>query len=70
MKQWFIEGSQGDESLQLKDVPYPEPGDYEILVKFYAASLNFRDIMIANVWPCKNHSESAPQAVQLSNYRE
>lgn len=49
MKQWVLEGSQGVESLQLKDVPVPEPGDYEILVKFYAASLNFRDIMIANV---------------------
>ncbi|CAG8403153.1 unnamed protein product [Penicillium salamii] len=47
MKQWILEGIRGAESLQLKDVPDPEPGDYEVLVKFRTASLNFRDIMIS-----------------------
>lgn len=49
MKQWILKGSQGAKSLQLEEVPTPEPGDYEILVKFHAASLNFRDLMIINV---------------------
>lgn len=51
MKQWILEGIRGAESLQLKDVPDPEPGDYEVLVKFRTASLNFRDIMISKVRP-------------------
>lgn len=49
MKQWVLSGTCGIDSLQLQDVPIPDPGDYEVLVKFHAASLNFRDIMIANV---------------------
>lgn len=49
MKQWVLSGTRGTDSLQLQDVPIPEPSDYEVLVKFHAASLNFRDIMIANV---------------------
>ncbi|KAK6820426.1 hypothetical protein RU639_007602 [Aspergillus parasiticus] len=48
MKQWVLSGTCGIDSLQLQDVPIPDPGDYEVLVKFHAASLNFRDIMIAN----------------------
>ncbi|QMW31671.1 hypothetical protein G4B84_007052 [Aspergillus flavus NRRL3357] len=45
---WVLSGTCGIDSLQLQDVPIPDPGDYEVLVKFHAASLNFRDIMIAN----------------------
>ncbi|GKZ34036.1 hypothetical protein AbraIFM66950_004171 [Aspergillus brasiliensis] len=48
MKQWVLDGTDGIDSLQLQEVPIPEPGDYEVLVKFHAASLNFRDIMIVN----------------------
>ena len=51
MKQWVLGGTYGTDSLQLQDVPIPHPSDYEVLVKFHAASLNFRDIMIANVRP-------------------
>lgn len=49
MKQWFLDGTHGVDSLQLQEVPIPEPSEYEVLVKFHAASLNFRDVMIANV---------------------
>jgi len=35
----------------LEDVEISEPGDYEIMIKFHAASLNFRDLMIAEVLP-------------------
>lgn len=55
MKQWVIKGSQGVESLHLEDVPVPEPGDSEVLIKFYAASMNFRDLMIANVRGFQKH---------------
>ncbi|RAK98451.1 zinc-dependent alcohol dehydrogenase family protein [Aspergillus ibericus CBS 121593] len=46
MKQWIVQGTNGAESLHLREVPMPVPGDYEVLVKFHAASLNYRDIMI------------------------
>ncbi|OOG00344.1 hypothetical protein ASPCADRAFT_135903 [Aspergillus carbonarius ITEM 5010] len=57
MKQWFIQGTNGAESLHLREVPIPVPGDYEVLVKFHAASLNYRDIMISTgtyVWSVRD----------------
>ncbi|PWY88269.1 GroES-like protein [Aspergillus heteromorphus CBS 117.55] len=53
MKQWIVQGKKGIDSLELQEVPIPSPEDYEVLVKFHAASLNYRDIVIANgkyVW--------------------
>jgi hypothetical protein len=46
-KQWTIEGTNGFDSLKLnKSAPVNQPGDYECLVKFHAASLNYRDLII------------------------
>jgi len=46
-KVWTIEGKDGFESLKLnKEAPVPQPSDYEVLVKFHAASLNYRDLII------------------------
>ncbi|KUJ16218.1 NAD(P)-binding protein [Mollisia scopiformis] len=52
-KQWTVEGLNGLESLKLNmEAPVPEPSDYEVLVKFHAASLNYRDLMITEgVYP-------------------
>lgn len=46
-KAWTVEGKDGFESLKLnKEAPVPQPSDYEVLVKFHAASLNYRDLII------------------------
>ncbi|KAF2645612.1 NAD(P)-binding protein [Massarina eburnea CBS 473.64] len=47
IKQWTVEGQNGFESLKLNEkAPLPELGDRDVLVKFHAASLNFRDLII------------------------
>jgi NADPH:quinone reductase-like Zn-dependent oxidoreductase len=45
-KVWTINGKNGFDSLKLSEVPVPEISDYEVLVKFHAASLNYRDLII------------------------
>jgi len=46
-KSWTVQGKEGFDSLQLKsDAAISEPSDYEVLVKLYAASLNYRDLTI------------------------
>jgi len=46
-KAWTIEGQDGFDSLKFhQEAPVPEPSDYEVLVKFHAASLNYRDLII------------------------
>lgn len=42
MKSWLLENT-GKDNLRLVDVPRPEPGAEEILVRAAAVSLNFRD---------------------------
>ena len=38
MKSWWIDGSTG--KLELRDVPVPQPGPAEIVIKLKAAGLN------------------------------
>ncbi|KAF2019113.1 GroES-like protein [Aaosphaeria arxii CBS 175.79] len=46
-KQWTLEGKRGIDSLTWNDqAPVPEVGEYDVLVKFHAASLNYRDLTI------------------------
>lgn len=42
MKQW-ISTQDGLKNLKMEEVPIPEPGEGEVLVKINAVSLNFRD---------------------------
>lgn len=49
MKQWVLHGKRGIDSLILEETPIPQPGENEVLVKLHAVSLNYRDLMIANV---------------------
>lgn len=43
---------QGFSSLKLKEGPIPKPEPYEVLIKVHAASLNYRDLIIAkNQYP-------------------
>jgi NADPH:quinone reductase-like Zn-dependent oxidoreductase len=44
MKVWRIT-SFGIDHLELKDMPRPEPGPGEVLVKVHAVSLNYRDLL-------------------------
>lgn len=47
---WILPCQNGIESLQLlEETPVPEIGDDQVLVKVHAASLNYRDIVIAKV---------------------
>lgn len=44
MKAWQIAQVTGPTGLQLADVPTPEPGPGEVLVRMRATSLNYRDL--------------------------
>ncbi|KAM5381808.1 hypothetical protein ACJZ2D_002798 [Fusarium nematophilum] len=47
-KQWVLRGANGFDSLEFQpDAPVPPIGDREVLVQIHAASLNFRDLIIA-----------------------
>ncbi|KAK3714960.1 hypothetical protein LTR37_007450 [Vermiconidia calcicola] len=47
MKQWTVTGKGGFDDLKLDEkAPVPEVGDKDVLVKFHAASLNYRDLII------------------------
>ncbi|CAG8212295.1 unnamed protein product [Penicillium salamii] len=48
---WVLNDQQGIESLQLADNPVSTLKDDEVLVKIHAASLNYRDIVIAKGEP-------------------
>jgi NADPH:quinone reductase-like Zn-dependent oxidoreductase len=51
-KSWTIEGTDGFDNLKLnKETPLPEISDYEVLVKFHGASLNYRDLIISKGIP-------------------
>lgn len=53
-RQWVLNSQEGfEKSLEYQtDVPVPSPeelGANEVLVKLHAASLNYRDLMIAGL---------------------
>jgi NADPH:quinone reductase-like Zn-dependent oxidoreductase len=49
MKRLSVTGKGGIESLSFTDVPIPEPRPGEVVVKVAAASLNHRDLTMANL---------------------
>ena len=50
-KQWTIQGQNGFESLKFNEkAEIPRLGENEVLVHFYAASLNYRDLIIPKVF--------------------
>lgn len=47
-KQWILRDANGLESLHLSSATIPSTiGDYDVLVNLHFASLNYRDILIA-----------------------
>lgn len=50
MKQWLVTSKdKGFDGLSFSEAPMPKVGENEVLVKFHAASLNFRDLVIPKV---------------------
>lgn len=47
MTQWLTAGD-GIDGLQVRDVPRPQPGPREVLVRIEAVSLNYRDLLVIN----------------------
>lgn len=49
-KQWTVEGKNGFDSLKFHEkAQIPSLGEKDVLVHFYAASLNYRDLAIPKV---------------------
>lgn len=51
MRQWVVTDSKsGFDALQFQEAAeVPQVGDYEVLVKIQAVSLNYRDLVIPQV---------------------
>lgn len=50
MKQWSVDSPDKHfKGMSYTESAIPKPGENEVLVKFEAASLNFRDLAIAKV---------------------
>lgn len=47
MKQAVVQSGKGIETLEIREVPVPQPGPGEALVRLHAATLNFRDVIMA-----------------------
>ena len=49
-KQWTVEGTKGFDSLTFHEkAPIPKLAENDVLVHFYSASLNYRDLIITQV---------------------
>lgn len=49
-KRWTVEGRGSFDNLKFREeAEIPKLGDHNILVHFHAASLNYRDLIIAKV---------------------
>jgi NADPH:quinone reductase-like Zn-dependent oxidoreductase len=47
MKTAILETSKGVDTIRIEDQPVPSPGAGEVLVRLHAATLNFRDLIMA-----------------------
>lgn len=67
MKQWVVRDKGSFDSLKLEEVPIPEVGENDVLLKMHAVSLNYRDLMVAtvNVTPTTTTPESTRLLLSL-----
>lgn len=63
MKSWTVlDKEHGFDGLKFGESPIPEVGEHDVLVKFHAASLNYRDLIIPKVREenaCRNEVQKA-----------
>ena len=45
-KGWTVQGQGSFDNLKFNETNIPDLGDTQVLVKFHAASLNYRDLII------------------------
>ena len=66
MKQWTVLNKENDfDGLTFGEVPVPKVGDNDVLVKFHAASLNYRDLIIPKVSLCCLKEESSQNVLEI-----
>ncbi|CAH0018392.1 unnamed protein product [Clonostachys rhizophaga] len=75
VKQWSVSDFTGFDALKFSEEPIPELGDSQVLVKFHAASLNYRDLIIPKgLYPFKMEkgiipgSDGAGTVVAVGNH--
>lgn len=57
---WILQGQNGVDSLEQTSQKLPELEDYDVLVELHAASLNHRDVAVAEVCSKEqSHSNTA-----------
>ncbi|KAJ3561597.1 hypothetical protein NPX13_g8884 [Xylaria arbuscula] len=74
-KQWVVTGpGKGLDTLQYGDGEVPKVGENDVLVKFHAASLNYRDLIIprgqypfATQFPVVAASDGAGEVVEVGS---
>ncbi|KAF2083438.1 NAD(P)-binding protein [Saccharata proteae CBS 121410] len=60
-KQWNVTGTSGFDDLKFSEQPIPKLGEKDVLVKFEAASLNYRDLIIPKgMYPFAQRSGVVP----------
>lgn len=60
MRQWILQGNTNFDDLKAVECPIPEVSGNDVLVKVHAASLNYRDLMIAKVRITRVHPTFVP----------
>lgn len=66
-KAWVVQGTTGFDDLVFKpDHPLPALTDHDVLVKFHGASLNFRDLVIAQVDISPPDSPNPPKTDRIT----
>ena len=48
MKSWFMQSGAEDATLELRDVPVPQPGPNQVLLRLHAASLNRGEFILGH----------------------
>jgi NADPH:quinone reductase-like Zn-dependent oxidoreductase len=50
MKKYFLKpGEKGTDALQIQEMTLPDLGDHEVCVRVHSASVNYRDLLVANM---------------------
>lgn len=64
MRTYQIESYSGPDGLRLVERPEPKPGFGQVLVRIYATSLNYRDLIVVNG---QYNQSPRPQLIPMSD---